>query len=165
MSRGRRRALLLLLLLLIAATFWVYLNYFNVALGGLDYKGAAGPLFFFPMILLTLGQVSPSAIIIHLSAKLALRERAELTVSFLISAVLTFLFSLFYVIFPVTGPFYYVTFVVEEVPARFLMIEVLWTVVLIAVGTIMIKLALKARWHRALGLAGMLVLILMVTAS
>jgi len=165
LSRRRRRALLLLFLLFVAGTFWVYLNYFNVALGGLDYKNAAGSLFFFPMILLTLGQVFPSGIIIHLSAKLALRERADLIVSLLISAVLTFLFSLFYVIFPITGPFYYVTFVVEEVPANYLLIEALWTAVLIAVGAVMLKLTLKAKWHRALGLAGMIVLILMVTAS
>lgn len=165
MSKGRRLALLLLLVLLIAGIFWVYLNYFNVSLGGLDYKESAGPLFFFPMILLTLGQVSPPAIIIHLSAKLSLHERADLIVSFLISAVLTFLFSLIYVIFPITGPFYYVTFVVEEVPPHFLLVEALWTAALIAIGTVMLKHALETKWHRALGLAGMIVLILMVTAS
>jgi len=165
LSKARRRGLLLLFLLLLAGTFWVYLNYFNVALGGLDYKKSAGSLFFFPMILLTLGQVLPSGVIVHLSAKLALHERAELIVSLLISAVLTFLFSLIYVIFPVTGPFYYVTFVVEEVPAHFLLIEAVWTAVLITVGTIMVKLALQTKWHRALALTGMIVLILMVTAS
>ncbi|NWG08756.1 MAG: hypothetical protein HXX80_00310 [Nitrososphaerales archaeon] len=154
-----------LFFILVISTLWVYLNFFNVILNHFDYRSLVGYLFLIPITLLTLGQVFCGSILIHLITKLADPNKVDYLKALVISSAITFLFSVTYLIFPYTGPFYYVTFLIYPSSGYLLFVEILWTALIISTGTYLLRKAYTMRWKYSIGTVSFILLITMVAAS
>jgi len=149
------------------ASFVIYLNYYDILIPGIpdgSYRLAVGTLFVIPAFILSVGQLLIGAFIIFAAAYL-FKGREHVTRSFFVSAVVVFLFSLTYVIFPMFGPFYYIVFATGIAPPHVLEVEIAWTLTILAVSTLLIAKMNKIKMHDALFTAAVTIIFIVVAAS
>jgi len=118
----------------------IYFSFFDILIPGLpdgSYRLAIGDLFLVPAIILAVGQSFILGFALHASTALFNAKKDFLKAIF-ISSLLTFLFSLTYVIFPFFGPFYYIVFAVGG-PWYALPVEILWSAVTVSIGALLIR--------------------------
>ncbi len=118
----------------------IYFSFFDILIPGLpdgSYRLAIGDLFFIPSVLLAIGQTFIPGFTLHASTALFNAKKDFLKAIF-ISSLLTFLFSLTYVIFPFYGPFYYIVFAVGG-PWYALPVEILWSAITVSTGALLIR--------------------------
>jgi hypothetical protein len=178
LPKDRRKAVSVLVVLFLLAAFAVYYNFFDILIPGMQsgdsYRLAVGQFFVIPIILLLLGQSMIAGFIFQLMSKALIPKKSDSIRSllragylraWLIGAVMTFWFSLTYMIFPKYGPFYYVVFVYQAGPSYALPIEIIWTVAGVLIGTYLGKKFLNIPCKMSLLAAAAAYLIITVAAS
>lgn len=152
--------------ILFLLTFVIYVNFFDILIPGLpngSYRQAVGPLFAIPSFLLAGGQVLIGGLIIYfISSKFS--PKAKLQKSLFISAAVTLFFSFTYVIFPFFGPFYYIVFAVGG-PPHALLVEVVWSVIMLTAGTLLTEKLNKVERKYAFLVAAITIMFITVAAS
>ncbi|MBI4170846.1 MAG: hypothetical protein HY514_04070 [Candidatus Aenigmarchaeota archaeon] len=126
-----------LLLAMIAATL-VYLAFFDILIPNVpddSYRLAVGSLFVVPVIILVFGQTIIGGFFLHMLSEAANPKKADFLRALFVAAMMTFLFSLTYVMFPRYGPFYYIVFVYNIGPWHALPLVVAWTLSAITINT------------------------------
>ena len=149
------------------ASFVIYMNYYDILIPGIpngSYRLAVGNLFAIPVFILSVGQVLIGAFMIFACAYL-FKGKERATRSFFISSVMVALFSFTYVIFPMFGPFYYIVFATGGTPSNVLEVEIAWTIITLAVSTVLIAKMKKIKMYDALFTALVTGIFIVVAAS
>ncbi|MBI2675487.1 MAG: hypothetical protein HYX24_03445 [Candidatus Aenigmarchaeota archaeon] len=152
-----------------AASFFVYVAFFDILMPGLpegSYRLAVGQLFAIPSFILAFGQIAISAIFLyHIAAANGAKVAGTFSRSVFVASVLTFLFSLTYVIFPHFGPFYYIVFAAEKAPANVLPIEIAWTLAALLIGSLAYERIYKLGFRESLFYIALVYVFISVAAS
>lgn len=139
MHKKDARLYALVLSLFIIATI-VYSMYFDILLPNYSdgsYRKAVGDWFVVPSVLLAFGQIFIAGFFLHVCA-MAITGKSDFLKSMAITGMMTFLFSLTYVMFPFYGPFYYIVFAVTG-PWYVLPLEIAYTTAMILISSYVIR--------------------------
>lgn len=140
-------------LLLSAATFAVYLRYFDILVPFIpdgSVRVNSGLFFAFPVFLLLGGQTLFDLWFTHVSVALATPEKRDALKAYFVASFQILLFSLYYVIFPYYGPYAYIVYFMPDQSFGRLAYPILiaWTLVIVA-GTYLLT-----KWAFGLGDSG-----------
>lgn len=127
-------------LVLAVMSITVYAMYFDILLPGYadgSYRKAVGDLFIIPSVLLALGQIFIAGFFLHAIA-IAIAKKNDFLRALVITAVMTVMFSLTYVMFPFYGPFYYIVFAVTG-PSYALPVEIAYTTTMVLISSYLIR--------------------------
>lgn len=134
------RLKILAILGLIISTISVYSLFFEILVTEGSFRESLGPLFIIPITILASAQVIITGALIHRAAKdLNKNHNAKKYDIFIITGLNAFLYSLIYAIFPITGPFHYITFTMQETSLLIMLIEIGWTTFTILIVTTVLK--------------------------
>ncbi len=165
------KKLFALTVLLSSISFVIYLLFYDILIPGLpggSYRQAVGSLFAIPSLLLLLGQVGIGGLIILFAVSSIKKEklsRDAYAKCLFTSSVITFLFAFTYVIYPLYGPFYYIVFATGAAPPGVLLVEIVWTAVMLSLSTLMISKINKIRFREAFAVAAITIIFIIVAAS
>ena len=150
----------------IIASIIIYYNFFDILITDGSFKGVLGVWFLIPIIALVLVQVFVTGSLVHIAMRLINRKHnATKHDAFVISGLNTTIYSLTYAIFPITGPFHYITFTLKETLLTVLFIEILWTTFTIFVIGTALKRTYSVSWFYGLLLGGISSMLILSFAS
>ena len=155
-----------LVLILAAMSILVYSLYFDILLPGYaddSYRKAVGDLFIIPSVLLALGQIFIAGFFLHMIAA-AITKKSDFLKALVITAVMTSMFSLTYVMFPFYGPFYYIVFAITG-PGYALPVEIAYTTAMILVSSYLIRKFYGMELKTSVFVAAVILLGITVAAS
>ena len=150
----------------IIASIFVYYSFFDILIADGSFRDSLGQWFVIPITVLVLVQVFVTGSLIHV-AMLAIKSKNSATRYdiFVISGLNVLLYSLTYAIYPLTGPFHYITFTMKETPLAVLLTEVSWTAFMIVVTGTALKRTYSVSWFHGLLLGGISSLLILAFAS
>ena len=155
--------LVLVLFLLSAA---VYTAYFDILLPGFSdgsYRKAVGEMFIIPSVLLAAGQIFFGGFLLHMCTS-AIAKKGDFLRSLSIAAIMAFMFSLTYVMFPFYGPFYYIVFVLTG-PWYALPLEIAYTAATVLASAYLIRRFYDIEWKISIFVAAVILGGMTVAAS
>lgn len=139
----RNDALLAVALALAALAAFVYEERFDVLSPKVGDSGSLkalmGPAFFGLVLILTSIQLLYISGVLHLVMRAFYPDRRDLLKSFFVASVVVFLYSLFYVLIPGWGPFYFITGPFLHVSAANYAELLGWTGAVVAATTVAIR--------------------------
>lgn len=151
-------------------SFLIYLSYYDILIPGLpngSFRLAVGPLIVAPFFILAAGQVVIGGLIIYFGVTSIIRRcefKKDYTISLFIASLMTFLFSLTYVIYPFYGPFYYIIFLAGG-PPEVILVEIIWSAIMLAASTLLIGKLHKIKRKYAFLIAAIAIIFITVAAS
>lgn len=163
--KSSSRLYLLVLLLFLLSTV-VYALYFDILLPGFmdgSYRKAIGEMFIIPSVLLAAGQIFFGGFLLHMCTS-AISKKGDFLRSLSIAAVMAFMFSLTYVMFPFYGPFYYIVFVLTG-PWYALPLEIAYTAATVLVSAYLIRRFHGIEWKISIFVAAVILGGMTVAAS
>lgn len=155
-----------LVLLFFVLSVAVYALYFDILLpnfAGGSYKKAVGNLFIIPSVLLAFGQIFIAGFFLHMISA-ALTKKSDFLKSMVITAVMTAMFSLTYVMFPFYGPFYYIVFAVTG-PWFALPVEIIYSTAMVLIASYLIRRIYTIEWKTSIFVATVILIGITVAAS
>ena len=157
---------ILAILGLIISTISVYSLFFEILVTEGSFRESLGPLFIIPITILASAQIFITGYLIHRAAiNLNKKYNAKKYDIFFITGLNTFLYSLIYAIFPITGPFHYITFTMQETPLSIMLIEIGWTMFIISTISIALKKVYSMSWLHGFILAALSYILIIAFAS
>lgn len=144
----------------------VYSLYFEILVTEGSFRESLGQWFLIPMIILVSAQVFITGSLIY-TAILSINRNNKVAKHdiFIITALNTLLYSLIYAIFPITGPFHYITFTMQETPLSIMLTEILWSTFTIVTISIAIKKTYRVSWFYGFILAAVSSILILAFAS
>lgn len=158
--------LYLLVLSLFLLSVAVYAAYFDILLPGFtdgSYRKAIGELFIIPSVLLAASQIFFGGFLLHMCTS-AIAKKGDFLRSLSIAAIMAFMFSLTYVMFPFYGPFYYIIFVLTG-PWYALPLEIAYTATMVLVSAYLIRRFYGIEWKISIFVAAVILGGMTVAAS
>jgi len=147
----------------------VYIQFFDILIPNVgnddSYRNAVGSLFIVPIFILAAGQTLISSIFLHWMSKVVNPEKADYLRSFMIGSMMTFIFSLTYLMFPKYGPFYFIVFVYEQAPWYALPLEIGWFIAFLGLTTYAIHRFLQIPYRISAFTTFLLAIFIIVCAS
>ncbi|MGI0078247.1 MAG: hypothetical protein ACRECH_01335 [Nitrososphaerales archaeon] len=156
LSYEKNDRLFVLSLLFSAATFVVYMVYFDILVpfipqGSVRYNSDG--FFAIPVFLLISAQTLFVTYFLHATIKAIDQKKRDLLKAYFVSSVEIFLFSLLYVFFPYYGPYTYVVYFMpgENFPLLSYPLLVFWTMITILATSLMIEREFHLVQNRHIG--------------
>ncbi|MFC1755632.1 hypothetical protein ACFL96_19965 [Thermoproteota archaeon] len=157
---------ILVIVALIISTISVYLLFFEILVTEGSFRESLGPLFLIPITILASAQVFITGALIHRAAiDLNKNHNAKKYDIFVITGLNAFLYSLIYAIFPITGPFHYITFTMQETSLLIMLTEIGWTTFTVVTVTIALKKAYSLSWFHGFILGTVSYILIIAFAS
>ncbi len=160
------RLKILFIFIEIIAAIVVYSSFFEILVTEGSFRESLGQWFLIPLIILTLTQVFITGILIHVTLLTkTINNKIEKYDIFVITGLNTFLYSLIYAIFPITGPFHYITFTMQETPLSIMLTEILWTTFTVTTICFAIKKIYRVSWFYSFIFSGVSSILILAFAS
>ncbi|HXW37780.1 MAG TPA: hypothetical protein VEJ36_07770 [Nitrososphaerales archaeon] len=170
----RNDKLLVISVVMVVLALAAYYSYFDILSPGIPGSGSVraltGAYFVALVLLLAAVQLLYVAGVLHLVMRSFYFERRDFLKAFYVSATMVFMFSVYYVLFPSWGPYYFITGPLLHIPSTDYLVLGSWTAVIVAFTTVNVRKAFgfkkgEVRWSMLILLSGALFLLALAFAE